>query len=300
MFSYKKIIIKIGVLFCFLFSAAFVSAKPAGKFLYFLDKKTKPSVGAPFGQQNYIFIRLYDPSYKSKLYVENLLQNGMSITQVNPETVSHASIGFDLSDYYFGLTAGGKYNLKIERCMDVSSNKYMKKCNPIFSTQSVYVIPVTPEEYERAYSLVYKNLTNRMLKYAALENIPIAGRSVKRKFFTKEEEKALESAAMSDKLYDAKKFFKDLINDPDFEHKFVCSGFVSWVLYNSVDSVKAWCDENKVDYKKLTPSDIPHIPGVELLFSSTWENFDEAAKEFASQNPEFQAYLPQVIIKSVE
>ena len=277
-----------------------VSARGSGKFLYFLDKNDKPLVGTPYGGQNYIFIRLYDPSYKSKLYVENLLQGGMSITQVNPETVSHASIGFDLSDYYFGLTAGGKYNLKIERCMDIASNRYMKKCNPIFSTQSVYAVPVTPEEYEKAYNLVYRNLTNRMLKYAALENIPIAGRSVKRKFFTKEDEQKLESAALSDKLYDAKKLFKDIVNNPDLERKFVCSGFVSWVLYNSVDSIKLWFDENKIDYKKMTPSDIPHIPGVQLLFSSTWENFDSAAREFVSKNPEFKSYIPEVVIKNVE
>ena len=299
MFNFKKNLKKITCVFYLLILSVSVFAKP-GKFLYFLDKNDKPSVGAPYGGQNYIFIRLYDPSYKSKLYVENLLQNGMSITQVNPETVSHASIGFDLSDYYFGLTAGGKYNLKIERCMDVASNRYMKKCNPIFSTQSVYAIPVRPEEYEKAYNLVYKNLTNRMLKYATLENIQIAGRSVKRKFFTPEEEQNLESQALSDKLYDAKKFFKKMINDPDFEHKFVCSGFVSWVLYNSVDSVRAWFDENKIDYQKMTPSDIPHIPGVKLLFSSTWENFDSAAKEFANKNPEFAGYIPEVVIKSAK
>lgn len=274
------------------------SAKGAkGKKIYYLDKKSKIPVQEPYGDQNYIFIRLYDPSYASPIYVENLLQNGMSKTQVNPETVSHASIGFDLTDYFFGLTAGGKYNLKIERCMDVASNKYMKKCNPIRSTQSVYAIKVKPEEYEKACDLVYRNLTNKWLKYATLQNVRIAGYSVKRKYFTREEQRNLGSNALADKFYDVKKFIRDFMDTPYSERKFVCSGFVAWVLYNSVDDVHEWFDENKINVKYVIPSDIPHIQGVQFLFSSTWEDYDEAAREFVIENPEFKGYLPDLEVK---
>lgn len=73
---------------------------------------------------------------------------------------------------------------------------------------------------------------------------------------------------------------------------FVCSTFVAWFLYNSVDSVHQWFDDHKIDYEYITPSDLSQIEGVEFLFSSTWTEFDEAAEEFAKVNEEFADYLP--------
>lgn len=73
---------------------------------------------------------------------------------------------------------------------------------------------------------------------------------------------------------------------------FVCSTFVAWVLYNSVDSIHQWFDDHKIDYEYITPSDLSQIEGVEFLFSSTWTEFDEAAEEFAKVNEEFADYLP--------
>lgn len=264
-------------------------SKEKGKDFYYLDKD---GAREPFGEQRYIFIRLYDPSYASPIYVENLLQNGMSKTQVNPESVSHASIGFDLSDYFFGLTSGGKYNLKIEKCMDVASNRYMKRCNPMRSTQSVYALKVKPEEYEKACDIVYRNLTNKWLRYATIQNVKIAGYSIKRKFFTDEEQQTLGSSALSDRFYTFKKFLRSFFETPYSERKFVCSGFVAWVLYNSVDSIREWFDMNKINVNYVIPSDLPHIEGVEFLFSSTWDDYDCAAKEFVRQNPKFRPYLP--------
>lgn len=273
-----------------------LNKKPKGKskLMYFLHKGNSiPEMeSSPAGEERYLFIRLYDPNYNDPLYIANLLQGGIAITEVNPEEVSHASIGFDLSDYFFGLTAGGRYNLKIEKCTDVASNKYMEKCNPEKSMQSTYAIPVTKEEYEKAYNLIMKNLTNKQLKYAAAENVKIAGYSVRRKFFTVEEQQKLGSIELEDKLYDAKKTFKKHVKLPFTEKRFVCSSFVAWVLYNSVDSVHDWFDEHKIDYHYITPSDLPHIEGVQFLFSSTWTEFDEAAERFGKTNSEFADYLP--------
>lgn len=295
----KRFITSVLLLFC-AFAGTAVFAKEKGKWLYFLEGRETQSVNvpAPYGSDHkYIFIRLYDPIYNSSIYLENLLQGGMSITQVNPETVSHASIGFDLSDYFFGLTAGGKYNLKIERCLDVADNKYMKKCDPVRSSQSVYAIEVTPEEYERAYNLVYKNLTNKWLRYATLKNVKIAGLSIKRKFFTEQEQQELGKKATEEKFYDAKQWFRDYQSEPNTIKKFVCSGFVSWVLYNSVDSVHQWFDENKIDVNYVVPSDIPHIQNVKFLFSSTWDNYDRAALQFVHENQEFAEYFPEPVFK---
>lgn len=273
-----------------------LNKKPEGKskLIYFLDHKSKPYTAekTPRGEQRYIFIRLYDPNYSDPLYIANLLQGGIALTEVNPENVSHASIGFDLSDYFFGLTSGGRYNLKIERCTDVASNDYMSKCDPVKSIQSTYAIAVTQEEYEKAYNLILKNLNNKQLKYAAVQNVRIAGYSVRRKFFTEEEQQQLGSEQLEDKLYDAKKTFKEYVKSPLADKRFVCSSFVAWVLDNSVERVSNFFDAHKTNYKFITPSDLPHIDGVEFLFSSTWADFDNAAKEFAEKNPDFEAYLP--------
>jgi len=267
--------------------------KEKSKLLYFLDKKSKSvNPEAPSGDKKFIFIRLYDPDYSNPLYIANLLQGGISITQVNPENVSHASIGFDLSDYFFGLTSGGRYNLKIEKCTDVASNDYMSKCDPEKSIQSTYAIAVSEEEYEKAYNLILKNLNNRQLKYAAAQNVRIAGYSVKRKFFTEEEQQKLGSEKLEDRLYDAKKVFKEYEKLSLANKRFFCSSFVAWILYNSVDSVKKMFDSKKIDYKYVTPSDLPHIENVEFLFSSTWADFDKAAMEFAQKDSRFAAYLP--------
>jgi len=271
--------------------------KGKAKLLYYLDRYSKTySMGDnPSGNKKYLFIRLYDPNYSDPLYIANLLQGGISLTEVNPENVSHASIGFDLSDYFFGLTSGGRYNLKIEKCTDVASNDYMEKCDPAKSVQSVYAIPVTEEEYEKAHNLIMKNLNNKQLKYASVQNIKIAGYSVKRKFFTKEEQQELGSEKLEDKLYDAKKIFKKHVKLPFTDKRFVCSSFVAWILYNSVDSVAKWIDEHKVDYHYITPSDLPHIEGVEFLFSSKWNEFDEQAKKFCERDERFKIFLPVVV-----
>lgn len=273
-----------------------LNKKPKGKskLLYFLDQKNQglETEDGMSDKKKYIFIRLYDPNYNDPMYIANSLQKGIAFVEVNPENVSHASIGFDLSDYFFGLTSGGKYNLKIERCTDVASNDYMEKCNPEKSIQSTYAIPVTNEEYERAYNLILKNLNNKQLKYAATENIKIAGYCVRRKFFTPEEQQKLGSEQLENKLYDIKKDFKKHVKPIIQDQMFVCSTFVAWVLYNSVDSVHQWFDDHKIDYEYITPSDLSQIEGVEFLFSSTWTKFDEAAEEFAKVNEEFADYLP--------
>lgn len=273
-----------------------LNKKPKGKskLLYFLDQKNQglETEDGMSDKKKYIFIRLYDPNYNDPMYIANSLQKGIAFVEVNPENVNHASIGFDLSDYFFGLTSGGKYNLKIERCTDVASNDYMEKCNPEKSIQSTYAIPVTNEEYERAYNLILKNLNNKQLKYAATENIKIAGYCVRRKFFTPEEQQKLGSEQLENKLYDIKKDFKKHVKPIIQDQMFVCSTFVAWVLYNSVDSVHQWFDDHKIDYEYITPSDLSQIEGVEFLFSSTWTEFDEAAEEFAKVNEEFADYLP--------
>lgn len=273
-----------------------LNKKPKGKskLLYFLDQKNQglETEDGMSDKKKYIFIRLYDPNYNDPMYIANSLQKGIAFVEVNPENVNHASIGFDLSDYFFGLTSGGKYNLKIERCTDVASNDYMEKCNPEKSIQSTYAIPVTNEEYERAYNLILKNLNNKQLKYAATENIKIAGYCVRRKFFTPEEQQKLGSEQLENKLYDIKKDFKKHVKPIIQDQMFVCSTFVAWVLYNSVDSVHQWFDDHKIDYEYITPSDLSQIEEVEFLFSSTWTKFDEAAEEFAKVNEEFADYLP--------
>jgi len=243
------------------------------------------------GDYKYIFFRLFNPAYKNPLYIANMLKGGISLTKTEDvPDLSHASINFSLNDNYYGLTLGGEYQLVEEECSLPENNKYMKNCDPEKSEQITYALKVTEEEYNKTKEFVERYAQSTDIKYASSLNFKIALFSIKKKFFTSKEHQQFGTIIYPDSATNKK---VDLDKDEDIQNDFVCSTFVGYVLYNNVESVSTFFDENNIKYEYLNVSDIALIPGIVPLFYSNWSNYREAAQEFVEEYPEFAEYLTQ-------
>lgn len=272
---------------CAFFSVSCASTKTEKK-LFLTDENFTSRIGTAeeADDDSYIFLRFYDPQLISPFYVSNILKNGIAKVDVNPLTASHVSIGFDLRDDFFGLTLMARPQLDRERCTDTKTNNYTKQCDAASSKQMLYAIKATSEERKNAIRVL---MENKNVRYDVDKNFKIANRAVKRKLFTAENDRSLE------KFYASKKDI-EAINDAEnkkAQKKFVCSTFVAYVLYNSVQNVREFFNTKGIDYRYLMVSDIACIPGVEELFESTWEDYDAAARTFVAEHKEFQRYLPE-------
>ncbi len=224
----------------------------------------------------FLFIRLYNP-YSSKNIGSNILQKGIELTETHNTSGSHLSIGFDLTDNFYGLTLYAKPNLKIEQCTDTSTNEYMNSCNPKKSLQTTYALPVTQEEYDTARAWITRKEADQSTHYDVSENFKIA--------------KVLLSTNPSTGKVD-----KPLSKEEEFvlfenTDKFVCSTFVCHVLYCSVENIRNYINENLINPDYTTPTDVISMPGFQKLFTSNWVDYNKAAHTFAQMNPIFLEYL---------
>jgi len=238
----------------------------------------------------YIFIRLYNPDYINPFYIANLLQFGINITNVYPQiVVSHASFNFDLSDNYWGLTQTGRPQLDRESCLDTAANEYMEKCDPATSQQITYAIRVNEEEYKNAQEFVEEYAEQEEIRYKTSLNFKLAAFNIRRKFFTPKEKQLFGSINYEPSTREERLEF-----DPAYtENDFVCSTFLAYVLNKNVASVNQYFNENQINYRYVNVSDIPKIPGIVKLFSTTWDSYMEGAKAFVTKYPEFSEYFPE-------
>lgn len=220
----------------------------------------------------YIFFRLYQPCYDNPFCVENILKVCIGSVDVAPEPISHSAIGFNLNDCFYGLTTAGKKDLKLESCTDTFANPYMKKCNRVKSVQTTYAIKVTDEEYYKAKKIVEDYFKDPKTKYDVGKNLKIAGNGIKRRFFYNEEEKKFGGKPQKTS---SETFVEN-------KYDFVCSSFVSYVLVNSVESIKNYFIEKQIDVNYVMPSDLAELPGAVKLFKSTWIDYSIAARAYTS------------------
>ena len=245
------------------------------------------------GDYKYLFLRLYNPHYKNPLYIANILKGGISMTRIDGQPdLSHASINFNLDDCYYGLTLGGKYQLAEEECSFPESNKYMKNCNPVKSEQITYALKVTQEEYENTKKFVEWYAHSTELKYASSLNFKLAMFCIRRKAFSPAEKKHFGTVEYPKKAVNRK---VNLEEDENIDYRFVCSSFVGYVLYNNIEDISRFFDENGIKYEYLNVPDISQIPGVVPIFYSNWDNYREAARAFVKEYPEFLEYLTEKI-----
>lgn len=228
--------------------------------------------------ETFIFFRLYEPKYNNPLCIENILKGMINLVEVNGIVASHSAIGFSLDDEFVGITSSrdavtGR-NLCIEKCTDIASNSYMSKCNPEESLQRTYSLKVTQEEFDSAKELVWLLLNDDNTDYSISLNFRILGWELNRRFFTPREKRSI--CSMENKQ-------GSLVNKAN-ERDFNCSSLIAYVLINSVEDVRSFFEERGLDYNKIMPSDIAVIPGVELLFSSTWSEYNLNAEKYIRDN----------------
>lgn len=240
-----------------------------------------PEVEEP---SNFIFLRLYNPDYNNPFYIANLLQGGIKVAEVTDLTLSHSAINFSLNDDFYGLTSGGYYQLARESCLNPKENKYMKHSNAHNSEQITMALKVTQEEYDKLKIEVEEYAQNHKTKYRATKTFSSAAFAVKRRFFTKKENQQFGTLKYP-KLSKKEK-------NPEFkEYNFICSTFIGYILAENVQSIKEYFELNQINYKYLTVTDLYYLPNLQVLFYSTWENYDLAAEAFVSEHPEFSTYL---------
>ena len=257
----------------------------------FDDYKEKVTIDAPElaadEDEAYIFFRLYNPCYSSPLNVTNLLKFGISTTNTIDIFVSHAAMGFDLNDNFYGVTLGGKQQLKLEICTDLSNNPYMRKCDPVSSELWVYAMKVPRSEYDACREMVQYFLDNIIVKYSVMQNFPYTGYNIKRKFFTSKKNQNFGNRKLTNKNYN---IYKDLRPKKEPRY-FVCSTFMAYVLMRNVESIRDLFIEKNINYRYVVPGDFTSFPGVIKLFYSSWEDYLIAAKKFVDENPDFKPYF---------
>ncbi|MCR4579794.1 MAG: hypothetical protein K5681_05550 [Treponema sp.] len=248
--------------------------------------QTPEEIFLPIDNPKYIFLRLYDPEYEHNLPAK-LLQIGQNITNVTEIKASHAAIGFDLTDSFYGLTVGGKYNLKIETCTDINSCEYMQTCIPDSSYQYTFALPVTENEYLAAKKMVESYYNSHEVKYAVLHNFPVAVYCLQRKLPLPGFPTIVDYENFKDHLE------KKLRNKKasKLKEKFVCSTFCTYVLMSCVPRIAHFFNNKGINYDFITPSDLPELPGIQFIFSSNWTDFKKAAAVCADLRPEFKPYL---------
>lgn len=228
----------------------------------------------------YLFIRLYDPVYKNPFYMSTLLKGGIALTEVHPLKLSHASIGLDLTDNFFGLTLMPRPMLNEEHATDVSTNDFMVQCKMDKSSQTTFVLPVTAEEYERVKSVLYQY---RNANYSSGKVIQAALKAISRKMRAKRN-RTLEVALAT------KKGTPTVVRQMDKKRKFSCSAFVAFVLYNSVDEITQYFDEHNTNLNYVSVTDLAYLPGVRPLFSSSWQDYNLAAQTYVDEHQEFMSF----------
>lgn len=240
----------------------------------------------------YIFIRLYHPVYKRPWSSGSILQKGIDIVEVNNIEASHAAIGFSLKDEFYGLTLFAKPNLKVEHCTDTYKNEYMRACKPHKSLQTVLGLKVTVEEYEKIQSQLYKFLEEQNISYDVTKNFQMAMLTIGRKVNSM----VTGTVNYGDNFPEGAETISYKIT-PAVEKKekylFVCSTFISYILYNSVKSYRNWIDLNGFDWNNIGPSDFINFKEFKVLFSSTWRNYNKAANAFLENKEWFKIFLEE-------
>lgn len=232
--------------------------------------------------ETYLFFRNYKGEYTNPLDIHSIFKGLIFWGDVNDIDTDHVSLGFSLEDDFWGFTLqkgdGINKYLNREYCLDIEKNRYMIRCNPDESIQTVYALKVKKKEFDKALLLTEKIVNDEDAVYSMKRVLEVGGSEIVRRLFYSKKQKDIQNR-------EGKK--ESFINEPD-EKEFHCSSFIAYVLINSVDSIRNFFEEKGLDYDKITPSDISRIPGVKEIFSSTWSDYDNAAQQFM----EFYKKLP--------
>ncbi len=228
----------------------------------------------------FLFLRVYLPNYDNESSSVNVLKKLITYVDPNPEEASHSSIGFSLDDDFYGLTLYSTSDLKKESCLAPESNQYMKLCNPYTSTQTTLALKVTDEEFKKVKDMVEKDFAEQKVKYWVVKNLTVGFDSVKRK-----------KLPWSKARLGGRDLKKGYIKSSKKQKHFVCSTYLAYVLQSCIKKVDDFFKERNVAYDTVSPTDLYYIPGIKVLFTSTWVDYKIAAQEFVRAAPLFSKYL---------
>lgn len=237
----------------------------------------------------YIFFRLYDVDYYNHLTPGAILKFGVDTTEIYDIHASHVSINFSLEDSFYGLTSGGKYQLAKESCMHNEINKFTKQCNPSTSNQITYAIRVKENEWKKTKRFVEGYASSTEIRFSVLQDFLIASFATKRKFFTEKENQLFGTVEYPEEKY--RNLIKKVRESDKKETHFICSSFIAYSLINNVESIRDWFTEKNINYRYVNVTDVVNIPGCQKLFSSKFNEYEKARREFCQYNTEFTSYL---------
>ena len=238
----------------------------------------------------YIFIRLYNPVYKQSWSSGSILQKGINIVEVNNISASHAALGFSLKDDFYGLTYFARPNLKVEHCTETWKNEYMKSCKPKKSMQTVLGLKVSIAEYEKVLDLVRDFLMNQNITYDLSKNFQMAMLTIGRKVNSIKTGSVQQGNNFADGA-ETPAIVDSEVYDKEKKYNLVCSTFISYVLYNCVESYRNWIDLNNYDWNNIGPSDFINFPELKVMFSSTWSKYNHAAEKYIESKKAIADFL---------
>ncbi len=245
--------------------------------------------------QKFIFLRLYDVYYDRSHFYGDILNSLMGVVGKAPNGIvyDHVSISVDLEDNFIGMNPSTGNDAHYEEIAIMGDNKYMNTNNKIKSMCTVLAIPCTQAEYENCKKLLEysvdpkQNFIFNIFEIAAMPVTHTANmQKLKKQDLGRIDEFAVNTYEGVEKIVP--------IDDPAaiFTSKsYVCSTFVCFVLYHSLQSVRNFCQVTGVGPRGITPSDLYSVPGAKVLFNCVYQDYNLALFQFVSSHPEFDEYV---------
>lgn len=230
-----------------------------------------------------IFIRLYNPVYKSSVTPAAFLKKAIEFVDeeaIDSVNYFHSSISTKLKDDFVGCTSGGQFAAKLESVLKPGSNFYMRGCDPAKSMYAVFEIPVSVGEQTKIRNILKASLKTK-LNYDVLSLGLMGMHMLFNKF---ESEESYPTISVESAL----KYTEELQK----HNNFVCSTFIAFII---ITCIKRLTSEKKVstaDYRFFTPNALTRlVPGCRKIFSGVWSTYADDVAQFVKQNPKYREYM---------
>ena len=255
------------------------------------DEKSEEGFYDLNDDEEYIFIRLLKTNYKSPIVITNALGKAINMVDIPVKKTNiiynHASISIDLKDSFYGLTMDPKepYDLKRESLLKPEKNKLIDSGNQNVSKFAVYGIKVKKSEYAAIKKYLNDGLKDKKLTYSIFQLPFIGMNAFKNKIKANVVNKIFRQSTEDEKDDTTNKILEK------YDRLFVCSTFVSYVIWKFTNVGKAMDKEN-IKYGSCTPDDLVNkIPNTHFLFEGNWVEYNYKALTFISKNESFNKYF---------
>lgn len=254
------------------------------------EEKSEESFYEPEADKEYIFIRLINTKYK-KLCATDILGKGINLVDTPLKKTrmiyNHATISTMLTDNFYGFTLDKDkpYTLKFESILRPEKNKLLNSGRPNESKFVVYAIKVNKSEYANIQKYLNDSLKDSKLTYDVFKLPFIGMNAFKNKVKSELIDKVFSKSTEAEKIEAGNSITED------YENAFVCSTFVSYVIWKFT-SIGKTMDKNNLKYGSFTPDDLANrLPDVHYLFSGTWNEYNYKALNFISKHEGFNKYF---------